>query len=214
MNLKNPIKTTTLLLLLITSVFSCNQKKTDSITKKTFEEEAKEFSKLLYQEQIIAIKNTTSKDFVLSNDIDFINDSILKGKFKLNISKYELENESYDCYPIRVSKKEIKEFYNENFENLGDLNNDKKDDYAFYLHSLNYCEEGDSYYFSDNNIPRIENESNCCHSKSLFSIGDIDEDGGNQIAQYYSSCSTFSIQWYVGALGGHHLGGGSSREEP
>ena len=32
-------------------------------------------------------------------------------------------------------------------------------------------------------------QSYCCLPKSIFSIGDIDEDGIHEIAQYYSSCS-------------------------
>ncbi|WP_298121122.1 hypothetical protein [Flavobacterium sp.] len=181
-----------LLLLIIIPLFSCNREKADikTETKKTIEKKTKVLSELSYQEQINIIKNSTSKDSVLSNDINFINDTLLKGKFKLSISKYEVDNEKNNCYPIRISKKVINEFYNEELENLGDLNNDKKDDFAFYLHSLNYCEQGDSYYFTDNNIPRIETESTCCHSKSLFSIGDIDEDGGNEIGQFYSSCTS------------------------
>lgn len=192
----------TLLLLIILPFFSCIREKTEIKTEtiKTSEKKTKAFPKLSYQEQIIAIKNATSKDSILSNDINYINDSILKGKFKLSISKYEVESEKNNCYPIRISKKEIKEFYSEKLENLGDLNNDKKDDFTFFLHSLNYCEDGDSYYFTDNNIPRIKTDSNCCHSKSLFSIGDIDEDGGNEIGQYYSSCTSGYKSIYIWTL--------------
>lgn len=119
-----------------------------------------------------------------------MNDSILKGKFKLDISKYELDNPKNNCYPIKLSKKTIHEFYNQGFNQLGDLNGDKKIDSVFVLHSLSYCENGDSYYFTDNTVPRIQTESNCCHPESIFSIGDIDEDGGNEIGQYYSSCAS------------------------
>lgn len=181
-----------LFLLIMVLILSCNKEKKENYlkSKKVVERKKDTIIEKSYKEIIFSIKSNTSLDSVLSNDIDFINDSILKGKFKLDISKYELENEVKECYPIRISKKDLKEFYNEEPENLGDLNNDKIDDFGFYLHSLSYCEAGDSYYFSDNNIPRIETDSNCCHSKSLFSIGDIDEDGGNEIAQYYSSCAS------------------------
>lgn len=143
-----------------------------------------------YELTLAAIKKNTPKDFALSNDIKFINDSILKGKFKLDISKYEIEGKLKECYPIRIPKSTLKEFYNEGLKNLGDLNGDKKDDFVFVLHSLNHCEEGDSYYFTDNNIPRILTDSNCCHPGSIFNIGDIDEDGKSEIAQYYSSCAS------------------------
>ena len=136
------------------------------------------------------IKSNTFQDSILTNDIQYINDSILHRKFKLDISKYELSNPKNNCYPIKLSKKTIHEFYSQGFNQLGDLNGDKKGDSVFVLHALNYCEEGDSYYFTDNKIPRIQTESNCCHPESIFSMGDIDEDGGNEIAQYYSSCAS------------------------
>ncbi|MWB93561.1 hypothetical protein GON26_04260 [Flavobacterium sp. GA093] len=145
---------------------------------------------LSYKEQLQAIKKGTSKDSILSNDIQFINDSILKGKFKLDISNYEIESIKKECYPIRLHRKMFDEFYNEGFNNLGDLNGDKKADSVFVLHALNYCEEGDSYYFTDNNIPRIITDSNCCHPTSIINIGDIDEDGKSEIAEYYSSCAS------------------------
>lgn len=145
---------------------------------------------LSYEEQIEVIKKGTSKDSIVSNDIFYINDSILKGNFKLDISRYELYNKKNKCYPIRISKKTVSEFYRQGFKNLGDLNGDKKDDSVFVLYGLNSCEDGNSYYFTDNKIPRIQTESYCCHPESLFSIGDIDEDGGNEIAEYYSSCAS------------------------
>jgi len=170
---------------------SCQEGKNDTDSKIAEGKIIKDsFESISYDEQLKMIKENTPENHILSNDIHFINDSILKGKFELDILKYELESAKKKCYPIRIEKKIFDEFYNEGFENLGDLNGDKKNDSVFVLHALNYCENGDSYYFTDNKIPRILTESNCCHPKSIFSIGDIDEDGGNEIAEYYSSCSS------------------------
>lgn len=143
-----------------------------------------------YEEELNKRKENTTKDSVLSNDIQFINDSILKGKFKLDISKYSDESSKNKCYPIRLNKNIFNEFYNEGFEYIGDLNGDGKEDYVFVLPALNYCEEGDSYYFTNNNIPRILTDSNCCHPNNIINIGDIDEDGNMEIAEYYSSCAS------------------------
>lgn len=175
--------------MLLFCIASCKNesKKSFSGSKKVFLEPVNQLS---YEWQLAAIQFGTSKDSVLSNDVQFINDSILKGKFKLDISKYETENKKKECYPIRVHRKLFDEFYNEGFNNLGDLNGDKKDDSVFVLHGLSYCESGDSYYFTDNNIPRILTDSNCCHPSSILNIGDIDEDGQYEIAEYYSSCAS------------------------
>ena len=170
-----------LLFIAILILFSCT-KENNVMTKST-----KNSVDLKVSEQV---KIGIDKDSILSNDIDFINDSILKGILELDISKYEIENKRNNCNPIMLSKKNIDEFYNQGFNKLGDLNGDGKIDSVFVLHALNYCEDGDSYYFTDNRIPRIKTESNCCHPESIFSIGDIDQDGGNEIAQYYSSCAS------------------------
>lgn len=183
-----------LLLIAILSFLSCEKdiKKTEIETKqkKHVSKRNTTWEKLSFAEQLQAIKDGTPKDHIISDDIFFINDSILKGKFKLDISKYELYNKKNRCYPNRISKKVVSEFYGQGFKNLDDLNGDKKKDSVFILYALNSCEDGDSYYFTDNKIPRIQTESYCCHPESIFSIGDIDEDGGNEIAEYYSSCTS------------------------
>ncbi|KIA98242.1 hypothetical protein OA93_10665 [Flavobacterium sp. KMS] len=175
-----------LLIIIILSITSCKNDVEKTGTKKVFLEP----NQISYDWQLFAVKNGISKDSVLSNDIQFINDSILKGKFKLDISKYEAESKTKECLPFRLKKKMFDEYYNEGFNNLGDLNGDKKEDYVFVLHALNYCEEGDSYYFTDNSIPRILTDSNCCHPSSIINIGDIDKDGKSEIAEYYSSCAS------------------------
>ena len=148
---------------------------------------------LSYNEQIKIMKDTMPKNCILSNDIQFINDSILKGKFRLDISKYEGQKDykGNDCYPIIDKKKKVYENYADfGFKDLGDLNGDGKTDSVFILRPLNWCEEnhGKSYYFTDNKIPRIESDSFCCELEFLFNLGDIDEDGGNEIAEYQTSC--------------------------
>ncbi|WP_269225034.1 hypothetical protein [Flavobacterium eburneipallidum] len=153
--------------------------------------------KLSYEEQLEKIKINKPKNSILSNDIQFINDSILEGKFKLDLSRYELENSKKECFPTIMKKEDFYEYTLEadkktkkEFKNLGDLNGDGKNDFVFILPSLGWCEEGQSYYFTNNKIPRILTESNCCHIEGIFSIGDIDEDGGNEIAEFNSSCAS------------------------
>lgn len=152
---------------------------------------------LSYEDKIENFKINKSGDSVLSNDIQYINDSVLKGKFKLNISQYESEDIQKKCLPNIIKKDLFYEYpvegdinFIKDFKNLGDLDGDKKNDSVFILPGLNWCEEGQSYYFTNNKIPRIQTESNCCHTESIFSIGDIDEDGGNEIAEYNSSCAS------------------------
>lgn len=144
---------------------------------------------LSYKERIEFWTDSIPDHSILSNDIKFINDSILKGKFKLDISKYEVEN----CYPkIEKKQKVYKDYTSFGFKDLGDLNGDGKNDSIFILEPLNWCEEnnGKSYYFTDNAIPRIESDSFCCELGFMFNIGDIDEDGGNELAEYKTSCTS------------------------
>ena len=172
-------------LILVLIIFSC--KKKEQLSPVSIEKIKDTLTKPIEK------KSTKKKeeDSIWSNDSKFINDSILKGKFKLNISKYVKNS-----LPYKISKKDIKEFYNEEIVNLGDLNNDKKDDFGFRLYNMESFYGPQSYYFSDNKIPIIETESECCHSTNLFSIGDIDEDGGNEIGQFTSSCAG-SSKWII-----------------
>ncbi len=92
-------------------------------------------------------------------------------------------------------------FKNDSFEasvNLGDLNNDKKNENVFLLPMLNYGEEGDAFYFYDTIFPRLETNSLCAHRENIFLLEDINEDGIKEIGLYYSACSSRykSIQVY------------------
>lgn len=188
------------LLLILLSFLACKKevKKVENGKEyKTYIFQKTSSEKLSYDEQIAKLKANKPGNSILSNDIQFINDSILNGKFKLDISRYELVNKKKECFPFVIEKEEFYEYSLEakrttkkEFKLLGDINADGKDDSVFILPSLGWCEEGQSYYFTDNKIPRIQTESNCCHVESVFSIGDIDEDGGNEIAEYYSSCAS------------------------
>jgi hypothetical protein len=156
--------------------------------------EVKKTSSVEHKSKLIPNK---SADSILSNDIKYINDSILKGRFKLDISRYELENKKKNCYPFALKKEEFYEYpiegdliLEKQIKNIGDINADGIEDSVFILPSLGWCEEGQSYYFTDNNIPRIQTSSVCCHVESIFSIRDIDEDGGIEIAEYFSSCAS------------------------
>ncbi len=177
------------LFLIVFSFLSCKKetKQIKTNLKKTVSQ-SDIWEKYSFEHQAKILKDKTLKNTVLSNDIQFINDSILKGKFKLDISKYELNAKKKHCYPIQLQKKELYEFYDIVFNNLGDLNGDGKEDSVFVLHALNECDAGDSFYFTDNKIPRIKTDSDCCHPGDIVNIGDIDEDGKNEIAEYSSSC--------------------------
>lgn len=182
------------------SLIACTNKaeKTDGKTIDRKEVAKPNSPKKLSRKQVVQnLKINKPKNSILSNDIQFINDSILEGKFKLDISRYVLENAKKECFPTLVQKEAFYEYsleatkvFKKKFKTLGDLNGDGKKDSVFILPGLGWCEDGQSYYFTDNQIPRIESNSNCCHPESIFSIGDIDEDGGNEIAEYNSSCAS------------------------
>lgn len=159
--------------------------------EKKVDNEAKEqevWAKMTFDEKAKAIKTGVPKGFVLTNDTEFINGVLLNDKVEADLSKYDSINKTKNCLPMIKEIKTLIEFQ-EGVKNLGDLNGDKRDDLVYVLFPLTECEEGQSYYFSDTKIPRIETESGCCHPESLFSMGDIDEDGGNEIGEYYSSCA-------------------------
>jgi hypothetical protein len=111
----------------------------------------------------------------------------------------------------------VKGFYSpsqyDDFEGLcyiGDINHNNIKDSVFVLHPLSFCQfpgeqsnDGQAYYFLDTTLPRLQTESYCCHPSSLFVAGDIDEDGVQEIGQYYSSCVSHYKSLYVYTLKQH-----------
>jgi hypothetical protein len=178
-----------ILILVLFNLISCKKEIEKTEAKETITK-SDSWKNLSFDQKLKALKDGTSKDSILSNDIQFINDSILKGKFKLDISKYEAESKIKGCLPERLQRKMFDQNYSQKFKSVGDLNGDGKDDSVFILPGLTFCEEGESYYFTDNSIPRILTDSNCCHPPNILNIGDIDEDGKSEIAEYYSSCAS------------------------
>ncbi len=123
----------------------------------------------------------------LNANIRFISDSLVHKKtqfLKDLINKYQPDS----CVIIAYENKVLKEGF-EGIKVVGDINNDRTPDTVFVLPPFNFCDEGESYYFSDTGLPRLFTESYCCHPENLFSIGDIDEDGIAEICIFYSGCT-------------------------
>src|SRR5690606_37993135 len=121
-----------------------------------------------------ASKSTQGDDKIITNNENQINKTLLK-QFNINIELEKYQNK--DCPSDTLSIADYVEYNFEGIKDIGDIDNDGINDKLFILHPLNRCEEGQSYYFSNNKIPRIKTESNCCHLSSIINIGDINEDG-------------------------------------
>jgi hypothetical protein len=136
-------------------------------------------------EQLSIYDENILLDSVFTIDNEFINNELLQKKCHIELKKYLIN----DCPPMKM----LKSNYKENFEGLhsiGDIDNDNVEDFVFVLEPLTFCENGESYYFSNPEIPRLYTESLCCHPHNIENIGDIDEDGIDEIAQYFSSCAS------------------------
>ncbi len=88
---------------------------------------------------------------------------------------------------------------------IGIIKKSKPIDSVFVLPRLRWCDnDGDAYYFTDTSLPRLETDSYCCHPNNLFNIGDIDEDGIAEIAQWNSSCVSRFKSLLVWSLKANH----------
>jgi hypothetical protein len=168
--------------LLVFSFVSCQNKNQPVSNKEKKKEQQKDTITGYYN------KPMTTNDSVFSNNYSYYGDSLFKLHKKI-LAYYFKKYDSNSCNPVIYSKKDLKEVY-EGFKNVGDLNHNHQKDSVFVVNPLNTCEEniGQSYYFTDTTLPRLQTDSHCCHPSSIFSIGDIDEDGTDEIGQYYSSC--------------------------
>jgi len=124
----------------------------------------------------------------LKENIQFLNDSLLKEKGKL-LSHY-FEKYQFDSCGIISYQDSILKLGFEPGRVIGDIRNNNSPDTVFIFPPFNYCDQGYSYVFSDSSLPRLLTDSYCCHPDNLFSIGDIDEDGLSEICVLYSSCAS------------------------
>jgi hypothetical protein len=180
------------LALIIYLISSCtNRQINNQINKQT--------EKRSIQEEIVYLKSVIPQDSISSTDPSFYGDSLFPGHkslLTLLISKYDNDT----CFPIIHNKKELREKF-EGYKILGDINNDKINDSVFVLPPLNWCgyNDGDSYYFTDTSLPRLNSGSECSHPTNSFKAPDIDEDGVCEVGFFYSSCASRykSLQLYT-----------------
>jgi hypothetical protein len=83
------------------------------------------------------------------------------------------------------------------YKSLGDINGDDKKDSIFLMpefvvadsvkHLGNICE---SFTFTDKSLSRIQEDEGCNSLDDIFVVGDIDQDGIEEIGLYTSSCAS------------------------
>ena len=148
---------------------------------------------------VIVPQRTTplSKDSAFTNDYNFIADSLLHGH--KDLVKYYIHKYAPDCRPNVFAKAGLKDDF-EGLRKIANLKHHNIRDSVFVLYPISLCEDGQSYYFTDTALPRLQTDSYCCHPDNIFSVGDIDEDGIAEIGQYYSSCTSHYKSLYVYTL--------------
>lgn len=169
-----PLSLISTLIFLAVIPFSCKQNKNEKI-----------------QTDSSITQETNKKDSLqrmLSLNIYFIGDTLLKGKSSL-IKSYIVKYEKDTCGIVTYKTAELKSGF-EGDKSIGDINRNGINDTVFVIPPFNYCDDGDSYAFYDSTLPRLYTDSYCCHPENLFPIGDINEDGIDEICIFYSSCTS------------------------
>lgn len=125
---------------------------------------------------------------IYKKNVDFFANILLKGHsaaFKNYLKKYQPDT----CAVMIYKNTDLREDF-EGIRTITGIRRNKKVDTVFIVPPFNYCDEGDSYCFFDQTLPRLYTESGCCHPRNLFVLPDIDEDGIRELGIYYSSCSS------------------------
>lgn len=135
-----------------------------------------------------SINKNDSLRMELRRSLDYFADSLLNGNRAL-MKSFILKYQPDTCGIILYSDSSLKSAF-EGIKRLTDINGDKIDDSVFVIPPLNYCDEGQSYYFTDTSLPRLFSNSYCCHPDNLFVVDDIDEDGIKEIGVFNSSCAS------------------------
>ena len=133
-------------------------------------------------------RNKDSLRIAFKRNIDFFARVLLKGHGAV-IRNYVQKYHGDTCGVIAYKNNNLKEGF-EGVKTIRSVYSNRKADAVFVVPPFNHCDEGDSYCFYDQTLPRLYTESNCCHPNNLFILPDIDEDGIKEIGIYYSSCSS------------------------
>jgi len=142
-------------------------------------------------------KRIISTDSAFTTDTSFIADSLLH--INKELIAYLIKKYSIACPPPLYAKTGLREDSN-TVKRLGTIKNESKIDSVFVLNPFSACDDGQSYYFTDTSLPRLQTDSWCCHPENIFLVGDIDEDGVEEIGWYYSSCGSHYKSLYVVSL--------------
>lgn len=134
------------------------------------------------------------QDSLIVSYISFWEDSLLnkqKGIARFYINKYITDScqANFLHEGIETVTSCIKEKY-EGVHTIKSIKGNNHQDTVFVMPPFNNCESGDSYYFFDLSLPRLQTDSECCHPSNFFVIEDIDEDGINEVGTFYSSCAS------------------------
>lgn len=132
---------------------------------------------------------------LLNDNIRYISDSLWKRDPAL-LDQYIRKYLPDSCCVIRFENEHLKNDY-EGPGLPGDINGDRRPDTFYILKEFHLCAQGQSYLFADTSLPRLTTTSFCCHPRNLFLIGDIDEDGIQEIGLYHSSCSSHYKSLYA-----------------
>ena len=133
-------------------------------------------------------KNEDSLKIVFTKNIDFFANVLLKGH-SASIRNYIRKYQPDSCGVIAYKNSDLKEGF-EGVKAIRSVYSNKKADNVFVVPSFNHCDEGESYCFYDQTLPRLHTDSYCCHPSNLFVLPDMDEDGIKEIGIYYSSCTS------------------------
>ena len=138
--------------------------------------------------QNLTTQETNTSASSLDKNIIFLGDSLLNGKKAMithYIAKYAIND---SCEIITYTNNQLKSDF-EGIRKIKSIRNKNTPDSVFVMPAFNSCDEGESYCFFDESLPRLLTDSYCCQPDNLFVVQDIDEDGINEVGIYYSGCS-------------------------
>ncbi|MCP9764066.1 hypothetical protein [Lacihabitans soyangensis] len=133
-----------------------------------------------------SVSKNDSLTYTLISNKQYFKDSLLKDKTGI-VETYFSLYQSDTCGILANKNSKLKEEF-EGIRIVKGIKTNKKNDTVFVMPNFNYCDDGESYYFYDKYLPRLQTDSFCCHPENFFVYKDIDEDGFNEVGIFYSSC--------------------------
>lgn len=133
-----------------------------------------------------SLKSRDSTLHKLQENLKYISQFLIHKKesyLRIYLKEYLKDSNCLKCYSSREINREW-----QGIKGLGYLHHGPTKDSVIIISEINSCLGEGIYAFTNPSLPFLTNGSDCLLLENIFSVGDMDEDGIDELGVYESSC--------------------------